>query len=129
MQWVSNYFWPRPKTLGERIAEFVPLGPLAPLVTLAGGAIGGPMTNPCTQLIVRPQSYRFNLIRGLPIAVVGYYTLPLIVTGWTWLPWIWLGYELYIKTRMVSRTYHATRNTVGYLMGQKEYNRNNQYLL
>lgn len=35
------------------------------------------------------------LYKGVPIVLVGYLTLPLLISIWMWLPWLWAGYEVY----------------------------------
>lgn len=51
----------------------------------------------------------------VPVAMVGVYTLPLslavVTTTWTWLPWMWLAYNTYHRSRYILDSYRMVRST------------------
>lgn len=100
MEWVSTFFKPKPKTLVDQLSEILPAGESA---SLGAGAAAFALANPMV------------IVKGIPVLLVGYYTLPLLVTGWAYLPWIWVSYEVYTKTDIIAQTYAIVSTTAGYI--------------
>lgn len=94
---------PKPKTVVEQFAE---------LLSTNRDIIAG---TPKASLFLQAPS-TMTYIKGIPLVLVGYYTIPLVVTGWMWLPWIWVAYEVYSKTELISRTYYTVKATAEYLV-------------
>jgi hypothetical protein len=113
MEWVKSYFGmtPKPKTVTEKIVDLLP-STIGALGTINAVATTIPASGSVERSIVSPMT----MIKGVPMLIVGYYTIPVLVTGWLWLPWIWVAYEIYTTTELIGKTYRCVRTTVGYVL-------------
>jgi len=105
MDWATSaisIFKPKPKTLVDQLSEILPMGEKA---SMGAGAAAYAIANPMV------------IVKGVPVLVVGYYTLPILLTGWAYLPWIWVTYEVYTKTDLIVNAYTVISATVGYIFG------------
>jgi hypothetical protein len=119
MDWIKSYFVkPKPKTITEKVTDLIPsaigvLGTINAIGATTTTATGG-IVSP-TRFIVSPMT----LVKGVPVAILGYYTIPVLIAGWLWLPWIWVAYEVYTTTEIIGRTYRCIRTTAGYIFKEE----------
>lgn len=59
------------------------------------------------------------IYKGAPLALAAYFVSPLIVTTWTYLPWIWASYDIVcrIPPEWIGGTYNSVKN---YITQRKE---------
>lgn len=100
MQWVTSIFQPRRKTLVDKISEILPAGENNALTT---GMTTYIMANPMV------------VVKSVPIVIIGFYSFPIILTGWAYLPWIWVSYELWTKTNLIAVTYNILSKSIQYV--------------
>ena len=53
------------------------------------------------------------ILKGIPVVVVGWYAIPIVISAWMWLPWIWVSYEIYNKTDLIGKGFNFAKNIKG----------------
>ena len=57
------------------------------------------------------------IIKGIPVILVGWYSIPLLISLGYWAPWIYVGYELYQKTSVAKQAYTIAKTTKEFIFG------------
>lgn len=45
------------------------------------------------------------IAQAIPVAIVGWYSLPVIIAICNWAPWLYIGYKIHRKTQLVRDAY------------------------